>query len=117
MRKAICVEGKQFDGMKTVAMKGAIYIDDKDTKIPIVVGTMREPKICGYATGLKRDVESGEVSMDLFIHPSFDVNLDEFDATVTLTDIMAAKGKDDEELTMINSGRLREIRLVWEKKP
>ena len=117
MRKAICVEGKEFAGMKTLAMKGAIWIHDNDTKIPIVVGTMREPKICGYARELQRDVESGEVTMDFFIHPSFEVNLDEFDATVTLTDIMSAKGKDDDELTIINSGRLREVRLVWEKKP
>jgi len=116
MRKAICVEGAEFDGMKTMAMKGSIYIDDKDTRIPITAGFNHE-KILGYAQNLKRDIETGEVSMDLFIHPSFDVNLDEFDARVSLTDVMSAKGKDDPELTIINSARLREVSLIWEKKP
>lgn len=116
MRKAICIEGAMFPGMKTMAMKGAIYIDDKDTRIPITVG-FDHSKLIGYAAGLQRDVETGEVSMDLTIHPSFDVNLDEFDARVTLTDVMTAPGKDDESVTIINAGRLREISLVWEKKP
>lgn len=116
MRKPICIEGAEFEGMRTLAMKGSIYIDDEDTKIPITVGFDHE-KLVGYATELRRDIDSGEVSMELTIHPSFDLNLDEFDATVSLTDVMAAKGKDDKNLTIINSARLRQVSLIWEKKP
>lgn len=114
VRKVICVEGKEFQGMKTIAMPGSIYVEDADTKIPVLAAS-DQTKILGYATGLKRDISSGEVSMDLTIHPRFDVNLDEFDATVTLSPVMTAKGKDDESLTIINSGRLRAVSLTWER--
>jgi hypothetical protein len=116
MRKPICIEGKEFEFMRVLAMPGSIYIDDKDTKIPLTVG-FDQTKLVGYATNLQRDVETGEVSMELTIHPSFDLDLEEFDARVTLTDVMEARGKDDEELRIINAGRLREISLIWEKKP
>lgn len=115
MRKNICIEGAQFPGMKTLAMKGSLYLHDDDEKIPITVGFDHQ-KLVGYAKGLKRDIETGEVSMDLTIHPSFDLDLEEFDARVTLTDVMGAPGKDDPELTIINAGRLREISLIWEGK-
>lgn len=114
MRKPICIEGKEFAGMRTIAMPGSLYLDDKDTKIPITIG-FDHGKLVGYATEFKRDIETGEVSMNLTIHPSFDLNLDEFDARVSLTDVMAAKGKDDPELTIINSARLREVSLIWER--
>ena len=113
MRKNICIEGAQFPGMKTLAMKGSLYLHDDDEKIPITVGFDHQ-KLVGYAKGLKRDIETGEVSMDLTIHPSFDVNLDEFTATVTLTDVMGAMGKDEPDLHIINAGCLREVALIWE---
>ncbi len=115
MRKNICIEGVHFPGMKTLAMKGSIYVDDNDTKIPIVrFRAGQVSQLLGYAKNLQRDISTGEVSMDLTIHPSFDVTLDEFSATVTLTDVMGAEGKDDPELTIINAGRLREVALIWE---
>ena len=115
MRKVICIEGVPFPGMRTLAMKGSIYLAENIEKIPITQAYNHE-KILGYARNLQRNIETGEVSMDLVIHPSFDVNLDEFTATVTLTDLMGAMGKDEPELTIINAGRLREISLIWEGK-
>ena len=114
-RKVICIEGKEFAGRKTFVMKGAIYIDDADTKIPIVTITGSAPsKLLGYARNLQRDIVSGEVSMELTIHPMFDVNLEEFDATVSLHPVMTSRGKDG-ETTIINAGRLREVCLIWER--
>ena len=102
MRKVICIEGVPFPGMRTLAMKGSIYLAENIEKI------------LGYARNLQRNIETGEVSMDLVIHPSFDVNLDEFTATVTLTDVMGAMGKDEPDLHIINAGCLREVALIWE---
>ena len=113
MRKVICIEGVPFPGMRTLAMKGSIYLAENIEKIPITQAYNHE-KILGYARNLQRNIETGEVSMDLVIHPSFDVNLDEFTATVTLTDVMGAMGKDEPDLNIINAGCLREVALIWE---
>jgi len=91
MRKVICIEGVPFPGMRTLAMKGSIYLAENIEKIPITQAYNHE-KILGYARNLQRNIETGEVSMDLVIHPSFDVNLDEFTATVTLTDVVDVHG-------------------------
>jgi len=115
MRKVICVEGKEFQGRKTIIVPGAIYMEDDD-RVPITTGAGHD-RIIGYAKNLQRDISTGEVSMDLFINPQFHVNLDEFEATVSLHPFMAAKGKDDEELTLINAGRLREVFLTWDRPP
>lgn len=114
-RKVICIEGREFGGMKTIAMPGSIYIADEDKQIPITINMRGDHKLIGYATNLQRNVFTGQVSMELTIHPKFDVNLQEYTATVTLTDFQSAKAKDRPDVTIINSGRLREVTLLWER--
>lgn len=107
IRKLVALEGKESPDGRKLAI-GSIYIADDD-KIPVVLQGNQE-KVLGYATRLHRDVFTGEVSVDLAIHPSFDLDIDEYDANVFLSpfDTMGPEGHE-----VITVGRLREVSLSW----
>lgn len=105
MRKLVAIEEKLYADGRIIKF-GAIRLDDESIPVCLIVNA-EDP--IGAATDLKRDVETGEVSMEIYLRAEYKLDLDQYDANVYLSPVYMDRTKDN---FVVRDGRIRSITLT-----